>query len=80
MALESGHVVKPSNGWYAKSGEDDAKKVRIKDTYTKDFWLPILTDPTFISWIENRYLISSEKIMNEEITEEDIEKAYGDGL
>ena len=80
MAIESGHVVKPSNGWYAKSGEDDAKKVRLKDTYTKDFWLPILTDPTFISWIENRYLISSEKIMNEEITEEDIEKAYGDGL
>ena len=36
MALESGHVVKPSNGWYAKSGEDDAKKVRLKDTYTKD--------------------------------------------
>ena len=80
MALESGHVVKPSNGWYAKSDEDDAKKVRLKDTYNKDFWLPILTDVSFIKWIENRYLISSEKIMNEEITEEDIEKAYGEGL
>jgi len=80
MALESGHVVKPSNGWYAKSDEDDAKKVRLKDTYNKDFWLPILTDVSFIKWIENRYLISSEKIMNEEITEEDIEKAYEEGL
>ena len=38
MALESGHVVKPSNGWYAKSGEDDAKKVRIKDNKGYGWW------------------------------------------
>ena len=57
MALESGHVVKPSNGWYAKSGDDDAKKVRIKDTYNKEFWIPILSDKSFIKWIEDLSLI-----------------------
>ena len=78
MALESGHVVKPSNGWYAKSGEDDAKKVRLKDTYTKDFWIPILSDKTFIQWIEDRYLMSADAIMKSEVSEEDIKDAYSE--
>ena len=78
MALESGHVVKPSNGWYAKSSEDDAKKVRIKDTYNKEFWIPILSDKTFIKWIEDRYLMSADAIMQSEVTEEDIQDAYSE--
>lgn len=81
MAMESGHVIKPSNGWYQRvdteSGEAVEPKVRNKDTYTKDFWLPILQDQTFIDWIENRYTISSsDGIMREEITEEDIANVY----
>jgi RecA/RadA recombinase len=36
MATESGHVVKPSNGWYSRvnttTGEVEEKKFRIKDT------------------------------------------------
>ena len=78
MALESGHVVKPSNGWYAKSGDDDAKKVRIKDTYNKEFWIPILSDKTFIKWIEDRYLMSADAIMQSEVSEEDIKDAYSE--
>ena len=81
MAMESGHVIKPSNGWYQRvdteSGEAVEPKVRNKDTYTKDFWLPILSDQTFIDWIEKRYTISSsDGIMKEEITEEDIANVY----
>ena len=38
IALESGHVIKPSNGWYSKvdkeTGEVEDKKYRIKDTET----------------------------------------------
>ena len=78
MAIESGHVVKPSNGWYAKSGEDDSKKVRLKDTYTKDFWIPILSDKTFIQRIEDRYLMSADAIMKSEVSEEDIKDAYSE--
>ena len=79
MAMESGHVVKPSNGWYqvVASGED-SKKYRTKDTYQKEFWLPILKDETFVEWISNRYLISSDAIMAAEVTEEDIEDAYSE--
>jgi RecA/RadA recombinase len=45
IAIESGHVIKPSNGWYSKvnidTGEVEDKKFRIKETDTKEFWLPI---------------------------------------
>ena len=71
-------MVKPSNGWYAKSGEADAKKYRTKDTYTKEFWLSILQDQSFVEWITQRYSISSDSIMQEEVFEEDIENAYSE--
>jgi len=81
MAMESGHVIKPSNGWYQRvdmsTGEAVEPKARKADTYKKDFWLPILSDQTFIDWISKRYTISSsDGIMKEEITEEDIADVY----
>lgn len=81
MAMESGHVIKPSNGWYQRvdmsTGEAVEPKVRKTDTQKKDFWLPILSDQTFMDWISKRYTISSsDGIMREEITEEDIADVY----
>ena len=81
MAMQSGHVIKPSNGWYQRvdmsTGEAVEPKARKTDTYKKDFWLPILSDQTFIDWISKRYTISSsDGIMKEEITEEDIADVY----
>jgi len=81
MAMESGHVIKPSNGWYQRvdmsTGEAVEPKARKTDTYKKEFWLPILSDQTFIDWISKRYTISSsDGIMKEEITEEDIADVY----
>lgn len=77
MALESGHIVKPSNGWYQiKANGEDGKKYRTKDTYSKDFWLPILADETFTNWITQRYLIASGDIIQDEISEDDIAEAY----
>lgn len=75
IALESGHVIKPSNGWYQKvnkeTGEIDEKKYRIKDTDTKDFWLPVLQQKSFVEFVKNKYQVSSGDIMkNEDITEE----------
>ena len=75
IALESGHVIKPSNGWYQKvnkeTGEIDEKKFRIKDTDTKDFWLPVLQQKSFIEFVKNKYQVSSGDIMkNDDITEE----------
>ena len=61
VALEGGFVVKPSNGWYSKKGEE--QKVRLKDTYTKEFWMPILTSKEFREFIEGRYKMASNDMM-----------------
>lgn len=70
MALESGHVVKPSNGWYSKvditTGEVDQKKFRLADTDTKEFWLPILSDKTFRDWVQGRYQVASGSILSDD--------------
>lgn len=70
MALESGHVIKPSNGWYSKvnteTGEVEDKKYRLKDTDTKEFWLPVLGDKTFRDWVSERYQVSSGAILSDE--------------
>ena len=70
MATESGHVVKPSNGWYSRvnttTGEVEEKKFRIKDTDTKEFWLPVLADATFQEWIKQNYQIANGAIMSDD--------------
>ena len=67
IAVESGHVIKPSNGWYSKvnsaTGEVEEKKYRIKDTDTKDFWTSILADQTFLNFVANKYSITTGDIM-----------------
>lgn len=76
MALESGHVIKPSNGWYSKvnkeTGEIEEKKYRIKDTDTKDFWLPIISSIGFQEWIKSNYQISNGAIISDESIEEEM--------
>ena len=70
IALESGHVVKPSNGWYSQvdeNGEIQEKKYRIKDTDSKEFWLPILKQKSFQDFIKNKYQIAAGSIMQEEV-------------
>ena len=78
VALEGGFVIKPSNGWYSivnkETGEVSDKKCRLKDTYTKEFWLPILADASFPEWVENKYCMGSNLMIQEEsILEEDID-------
>lgn len=67
MALESGHVIKPSNGWYSRvdldTGEVEDKKFRIKDTDTKEFWLPVLQSKSFQDWVKNTYQVSGGSIL-----------------
>jgi RecA/RadA recombinase len=74
IALESGHVVKPSNGWYSQvdeHGEIQEKKFRIKDTDSKEFWLPILKQKSFQDFIKNKYQIAAGSIM-----QGDVEQAF----
>ena len=77
MALESGHVVKPSNGWYSRvnteTGEVEDKKYRIADTDSKEFWEPILADETFKEWIAKTYQQNTGSIFKDEETENEDE-------
>ena len=82
LALDSGHVIKPSNGWYSKvdlqSGVIEDKKYRIKETDTKDFWLPILKQKSFQEFIQNKYQIAAGAIMQDDIEEAfDVETTNG---
>jgi RecA/RadA recombinase len=74
VALEGGFVVKPSNGWYSRKGED--AKFRAKDTYTKEFWLPILSSKEFQEHIINTYQISSSNLIADEVSDTDIEEEF----
>ena len=70
IAMMTGHVIKPSNGWYSKvdmeTGEIEDKKYRYNDTQTKDFWLPVLTSKTFRDAVEKMYTVAHGSIIKEE--------------
>lgn len=51
LALESGHIIKPSNGWYQL--KDTVDKFREKDT--GPLLDQCLKDNTFLEFIENKY-------------------------
>jgi hypothetical protein len=75
VAQDAGFVVKPSNGWYSRKGEE--QKFRLKDTYSKDFWLPVLADKDFREYIETNYRISSGSI-NQDLAMDDIQDEYSE--
>ena len=75
VALEGGFVVKPSNGWYCRKGEEH--KYRMKDTYTKEFWMPILASKDFQEYIEKTYRMSSGSLMSsDDMTDDDFNDEY----
>ena len=79
VALESGHVSKPSNGWYAKVDKSTGEigdKVRLADTQTAEFMESILKDKDFQKFIQQKYEIAYGNIMGETpILEEEAEDA-----
>jgi RecA/RadA recombinase len=70
MALESGHVIKPSNGWYSRvntsTGEVESKKWRLADTDAPEFWDSILETDSFKDWIRENYSFGSAITVVEE--------------
>ena len=77
VALESGHVIKPSNGWYSKvdkeTGVVEEKKYRVKDTDSKEFWMSILTSKSFYDFIKNKYSIGQGEVMMRDDLDEALE-------
>jgi len=52
-ALESGHIVKPKNGWY--KFPDDEKTYRLKDIKTEENMLKLLNDDKFKEFVKEKY-------------------------
>lgn len=79
IALQSGHVIKPSNGWYQRvdmeTGEVEEKKHRMTDTNDASFWNPVLESPSFEEFIEKRFGVSSSALTE---SEDDAEDVYGE--
>ena len=76
IALESGHVIKPSNGWYSRVDDDgvEEKKYRLKETDNKDFWMPILKQKSFINFVKNKYQVAAGEILKDEDIAEELDK------
>jgi len=79
IALESGHVVKPTNGWYAKVNQDTGEvgdKKRYNDTQTAEFWNDILSTDSFKTFVRKKYEITYGSIMgNDPVLETEDEEA-----
>lgn len=74
-ALDSGHVIKPKAGWYAKVDKttgEVGKNCRLAETNSKDFWQDILDDETFKSFVKTKYTLSSADM----ISDNEIDAAY----
>ena len=81
MAVDSGHVIKPSNGWYSRVDNDgvmEDKKWRAKETDTKEFWMPVIQNKGFQEWIKNTYQVASTAILSEEGMDEELNSILED--
>jgi RecA/RadA recombinase len=78
IALESGHVIKPTNGWYSKVNKETGEtgeKHRLSDTQTKEFWGDILNDKSFKEFVSKKYEISYGNIMQDSSLEEELSES-----
>lgn len=74
IALETGHIVNVSKGWYSRvdmtTGEVEGKKWKSKDTDTQEFWGKIIECPTFDRAIREKYQNATGKLIQDEINED----------
>lgn len=73
VALESGHVRKPKNGWYQamnpETGEELSQNLREAQTMNRQFWEKIFEKTDFESYIEKRFKVASKDMIQEQIEE-----------
>jgi RecA/RadA recombinase len=77
VALESGHVIKPSNGWYSKVNKDTGElgdKKRLADTQQESFWKDILSDESFKQFVKEKYEVAFGNIMGQNTEEVQVEE------
>ena len=82
LALESGDVIKPKNGWYAlvdtETGEISEKNVREAQTASPDFLGQVITRKHFQDFIRSKYKLSGDLQVTEEDMDSDLESVEYD--
>jgi RecA/RadA recombinase len=67
IALQTGHVMKPSNGWYQlvdkETGEMIGGKVREKETQSGAFWKDLMKDQGFHKAVSDMFTIGHRSMM-----------------
>lgn len=83
IALQTGHVIKPSNGWYQlvdkETGEMIGGKVREKDTQTPAFWKDILASKSFQDAVAEMYTVGHRSMLDDAQAELADEEMDDDG-
>lgn len=84
IALDTGFVIKPSNGWYSRvdlsTGVIEDKKFRLKDTQNTEFWNQILTNETFKSAVRAKYQLGNIPMVEQqgEVSDEELSEIFDD--
>jgi len=70
IAVKTGYVIKPSNGWYQlidkETGELIGGKVREKETQGGAFWESMMKDPGFNKAVSDLYVIGTRSMFNDD--------------
>lgn len=73
IAVETGHIVPVSKGWYSRvdmtTGEVEEKKWRAKETDTSEFWNKIIGCPTFDEAVKVKYQNATGKLIKDGMDE-----------
>jgi RecA/RadA recombinase len=75
VALATGYVTKPKNGWFTRPMVEDDKNWRRKDTDSDEFWDPLMQSDQFKRAVEDMFKIGSSKKFEDTDLEGDI--VYG---
>lgn len=67
IARLTGHVDQPKMGWYTRTTVEDDKNWRRKNTSTREFWEPLLSDEGFLNAVTEMYALGNgEPIFRDE--------------
>lgn len=77
IALESGHIIKPSNGRYSRvnldTGEVEERKYWAKEIDNKEFWTPIIEDVKFQDFVKTKFQVSNTTLLSEDEIDQEID-------
>lgn len=79
LAIESGLVIKPNQGFYQKinreTGEPEGKKYRLKETNNAEFWNELLESEEFNSFLNKRFKIGYGSLIQSDESEDSFDQS-----